>query len=1560
MRDLVFECPCSARWTPDGGGRLTLTHSVRSFRSAHSGEVVLAPFDFDGGFFRGQHPEEADIGRKYPTVGRIGPGSPVSARQSTISLDRPAPGATIGIALWERAGEPPEGVRRGFTGDANGLRFHEVLAMWPVPGGHADRIDFVDILTDTDGDGVGDANERAAGTAPDDPGSVPGRTTIDLLAVYNEGIREFYGGSPETRIHHVITVVNSVFADSGTNLRLRTVGISEIGHDERGYGPSAEERAALMDRHGADVYLQWHARPRHGVPDANCHAFFGGCSTPPDAFGYRMRGHWSGDFGNGVGNWGALTVVHELGHALGLAHSARQGEAWGAFRWSRGHYIGAPGGASPGGTIMSYGISHPVFSDPDADCGTGPCGLPVDHADGADAVASLDLLRFQIAANRDAKRDADGDGFVDPVDAFPRDAAEWRDADDDGLGDIADRDDDGDGVADAEDAFPLDPGAWADADDDGVADRADAEVGDLAPFRDAALRAAVEEALGKTPGAPISADDMATLESLRAYSRGIRDLTGLEQATNLVELVIVQNHVNDLAPLSGLTALTHLNLNGNNLVEVSPLSGLTRLEFLSLSDTNVVDLSPLTDLVALRTVILYQAVALVDISPLARLPELRRLGLTGSWNVDFSQLAEFTGLSRLDLGNNRITDLSPLGGLDGLTSLLLGGNEISDLSPLAGLEKLETLGLRANPLDDISVLTGMPELEVVDIRMTGVEDLTPLTDLDLRTLDVGWTPLSLDDVLALPNARGLVRLGAPGLGVRDVSGLRGFDALEELDLDENGVSDIAPLAGLPLPRIRLAQNDVADIAPLVVAERWAAACRAHCSIDLRGNPLDTAALGEHIPRLEAWGVNVRYTEDQVHIADPVLRRLFRQQLAIGGRLIDDPVAEDDVGPGLQRTIYGFNAGVSDLAGLEPVAGRVYLFLGSNAIADVSPLAGQEGLAALDLSRNLVSDLGPLVANPSTQRQWMTLTGNPLTEESLNVHVPALRDAGWRVRVDSVSWIVVAGGAEETFDTADYFASLLGSGLRFEVEADGRDLASVEMVGGALAVSPGGTPGTLTVTVTATDARGEEASLDFEVALALPHAVPLFASADDAVRQGFVRVVNRSTRAGAVRIDTFDDNGRQAGQLILALRAGAVAHFNSADLEDGNRGKRLTGLAGAGEGDWRLRLASGLDLEVLSYVRTADGFLTSMHDLVPEMDGVHRVAIFNPGSNTDQVSRLRIVNPAPVDAEVTVAGVDGDGASPGGSVELTVPAHATRTFSAAELESGSGLHGALGDGAAKWSLTVSSDAAIRVLSLLESPGGHLTNLSTVPAPDGAPDGHTHAVPLFPSASDGLGRQGFVRVINDGNAVAEVGIAAFDETQRTYEPLTLTVGAGRAAHFNSDDLELGNPGKGLAGRTGAGIGDWRLELTGGADLRVLSYIRTRDGFLTSMHDVVPRVGSRHRVPIFNPGRNTNQVSQLRLINAGEVAARVEIGGVDDTGSPGDKVETSIPAGGVRTFTAAELESGTAHLEGSLGEGVGKWRLVVESDRKITVMSLLASPTGHLTNLSSVPDNKVSRGG
>ena len=66
--------------------------------------------------------------------------------------------------------------------------------------------------------------------------------------------------------------------------------------------------------------------------------------------------------------------------------------------------------------------------------------------------------------------------------------------------------------------------------------------------------------------------------------------------------------------------------------------------------------------------------------------------------------------------------------------------------------------------------------------------------------------------------------------------------------------------------------------------------------------------------------------------------------------------------------------------------------------------------------------------------------------------------------------------------------------------------------------------------------------------------------------------------------------------------------------------------------------------------------------------------------------------------------------------------------------------------------------------------------------------------------------------------------------------------------------------------------------------------------------------------------------------------------------------MPAGGTRTYTAQQLESGGEGFEGALGDGAGKWRLEVTSDQPVRVLSLLSSPTGHLTNLSTATRDGV----
>ena len=465
-----------------------------------------------------------------------------------------------------------------------------------------------------------------------------------------------------------------------------------------------------------------------------------------------------------------------------------------------------------------------------------------------------------------------------------------------------------------------------------------------------------------------------------------------------------------------------------------------------------------------------------------------------------------------------------------------------------------------------------------------------------------------------------------------------------------------------------------------------------------------------------------------------------------------------------------------------------------------------------------------------------------------------------------------------------------------------------------------------------------------------HQVPLFPAAADANHEGFVRVINHSREAGQVEIAGFDAGGRKAGPITLAVGAGQAVHFNSGDFERGNPAKGIPEGAGAPtEGDWRLALTATLDLEVNAYIRTSDGFLTSVVDVAPQAAGAHRIGFFNPGGNTQQRSRLRVVNTSDRAAAVRVYGVDDHGEEKG-PLRFRVPARGAYGLDAVALEAGLG-DGRSGQG--KWRLTVRAAAPLLAMSLLESPTGHLSNLSAGAIRARRQDGERLLrVPFFPAA--GAVNEGFVRVANPGVA-GVVRITAVDDAGNAKPAVALAVGAGRTVHFNSKDLAQGNPDKGLPRGVGAGVGDWRLELrTALPTLEVSAYLRTPDGFVTAMHDVVAPDAD---VAFFNPGDNRRQRSLLRLVNHGAVPATVRLTGVDDAGERGGEVVAAVPARGATTVDASALESGEellaggeGLLAGALGDGVGKWRLAIAANQPITAMSLLDSPTGPLTNLSA----------
>lgn len=99
------------------------------------------------------------------------------------------------------------------------------------------------------------------------------------------------------------------------------------------------------------------------------------------------------------------------------------------------------------------------------------------------------------------------------------------------------------------------------------------------------------------------------------------------------------------------------------------------------------------------------------------------------------------------------------------------------------------------------------------------------------------------------------------------------------------------------------------------------------------------------------------------------------------------------------------------------------------------------------------------------------------------------------------------------------------------------------------------------------------------------------------------------------------------------------------------------------------------------------------------------------------------------------------------------------------------------------------------------------------------------------------QSFLRVSNWGSTGGLVTIEGYDDGGNPADStIRFVLPAGESVQLNSEDLENGNVGKGLAGAFGDGDGRWRMVVTGEFDnMRVVSLNRNRDsGTVTNLTD------------------------------------------------------------------------------------------------------------------------------
>ncbi len=257
---------------------------------------------------------------------------------------------------------------------------------------------------------------------------------------------------------------------------------------------------------------------------------------------------------------------------------------------------------------------------------------------------------------------------------------------------------------------------------------------------DVNLKKALNEELNKKPGVIRPLDQDITKEEMESFKgtlyltkKGIKDISGLEYATNITSLKIGINGISDLSPISGLTNLKELEIFRNDISDVSALSGLVNMEKINMFMNDV-----------------------SDISAFANMPNLTFLN-AGSNNIsDLSPLSNLTNLENLSLYSNNISDLTPISNLTNITSLSVSNNKISDISPVSSMTKLKSIDISTNDISDVSSLSGLVNLKSFSAALNRISDLRPLGALNyLSSYSVYDQILVKEDLIAHSDDDGL-------------------------------------------------------------------------------------------------------------------------------------------------------------------------------------------------------------------------------------------------------------------------------------------------------------------------------------------------------------------------------------------------------------------------------------------------------------------------------------------------------------------------------------------------------------------------------------------------------------------------------------------------------------------------------------------------------------------------------------------------------------------------------------------------------------------------------------
>ena len=449
----------------------------------------------------------------------------------------------------------------------------------------------------------------------------------------------------------------------------------------------------------------------------------------------------------------------------------------------------------------------------------------------------------------------------------------------------------------------------------------------------------INDGFDKNGDGELSVSELEDLHRIDGNEKSIADLTGLEYAPNLTTLYLSFNsQLSDMSPLESASNLSELYVWGCNISDIKSLSGLINLRTLSIGGNHLSDISALKDL---------------------------------------------TNLEYLSINCNEITDVSPLGSLTKLRSIDAADNQITRIPDLSGLTNLElyytnypSMEKHPNNMFSGNMITrdefagkfaeepGEDWLELNSYDETIVE----IPDQALKSRLLARFDKNQDGELSKSEMSQIEYFDAYNAGITDLTGLEYATEISSLEVPYNEIKDLAPISKLPnLQYLNVKENQITKVPDFTETNLllydfvWDADKQEHVQTTPRnifgGNQILKEQFVGKFPTEpgEDWLALNSYDESIVEIPDQALKSRLLAQF---DKNQDGELSKSE----MSQIEYfdAYDAGITDLTGLEYVIGIISLKLPFNNIEDLTSISRLPNLQILDVKGNRITKVPSFV------------------------------------------------------------------------------------------------------------------------------------------------------------------------------------------------------------------------------------------------------------------------------------------------------------------------------------------------------------------------------------------------------------------------------------------------------------------------------------------------------------------------------------------------------------------------------------------------------------------------